>query len=121
LTSYGVRVQDEPTVAAPMTDDDNDHDPFNEPERAHPRARELLVEDFLWDCADEEAPFGSDEGHDAYYEYRRWRASAPAAPLTDCLSWIMSDRLARPLHPRIVTSEHRARVLAAIRRAVDAA
>ena len=50
-----------------------EHDPFNEPETAHPRARELMSEAFLWDCVDEEAPFGSDEGFDAYYEFREWR------------------------------------------------
>src|SRR5688572_15342269 len=71
-----------------------DHDPFNEPESAHARARELLTEEFFWDCVDEEAPFGSDEGHDAYYEWREWRAANPAAPLLDCLSWIMSGELA---------------------------
>jgi uncharacterized protein YfeS len=73
--------------------DDSEHDPFNERERSHPRARELLIEDFFWDCADEEALFGSDEGHDAYYEYRRWRKEHPDAPLTDCLAWILDGRL----------------------------
>ena len=51
----------------------NDHDPFNDPETARPRARELMTEKVLWDCVDEDAPFGSDEGHDAYYEFRAWR------------------------------------------------
>jgi uncharacterized protein YfeS len=72
---------------------DEDHDPFNEPELAHQRARELLVEDFFWDCTDEEALFGSDEGHDAYFEYRSWRTANPQAPLVDCLAWILEDRL----------------------------
>ncbi|MDY3555224.1 hypothetical protein R5W24_004363 [Gemmata sp. JC717] len=66
-----------------------DRDPFNEPETAHPRARELMTEAFFWDCADEEAPFGSDEGHDAYYEFRRWRRRNKQKPLTNCLAWIM--------------------------------
>lgn len=71
-----------------MTDDN--HDPFNDPERyAHPRARELMVEDFFWDCVDEEAPFGSDEGHDAYYEFRRWRSSFPGQNLERCMTWIL--------------------------------
>lgn len=30
--------------------DDGEHDPFNEPERAHPRARALMLEGPLWDC-----------------------------------------------------------------------
>jgi len=70
-----------------------EHDPFNEPETAHPRARELMTESSLWDCSDEEAPFGSDEGFDAYYEFRRWRADNRDQPLTECLSWIMDGRL----------------------------
>lgn len=71
----------------------DDHDPFNEPETAHPRARELMPEEALWNCTDEEGPFGSDEGHDAYFEFRRWRAEHPTAPLVDCLSWIMEGKL----------------------------
>jgi len=70
-----------------------DHDPFNEPELAHARARELMTEEALWDCTDEEAPFGSDEGHDAYYEFRAWREQNPNSPLTECLSWILDGRL----------------------------
>lgn len=70
-----------------------DHDPFNEPETAHARARELMPEDFFWDCADEEAPFGSDEGADAYQEFRNWRARNPKSNLVECLSWIMRGRL----------------------------
>lgn len=42
----------------------------------------------LWDCTDEDAPFGSDEGADAYEEYRDWRLDHPDAPLTECLEWI---------------------------------
>jgi uncharacterized protein YfeS len=72
----------------------SDHDPFNEPETAHPRARELMVESLFWDCVDEGAPFGSDEGSDAYYEWRRWREVNPTAPLTECLSWILDGKLA---------------------------
>jgi uncharacterized protein YfeS len=69
--------------------DDTDHDPFNEPQAAHPRARELMTEEFFWDCADEEAPFGSDEGHDAYYQFRDWRRRNRKKKLTACLARIM--------------------------------
>lgn len=31
-------------------------------DQAHPRAIELVPEDFFWSCIDELAPFGSDEG-----------------------------------------------------------
>ena len=72
----------------------SDHDPFNEPETAHPRARELMVEPLFWDCVDEGAPFGSDEGSDAYYEWRSWREENPGVPLTQCLDWILNGQLA---------------------------
>ena len=42
----------------------------------------------LWDCVNEDAPFGSDEGAEAYYEYRDWRSENPTAPLIDCIAWI---------------------------------
>ncbi|HUY91220.1 MAG TPA: molybdate metabolism regulator [Pirellulales bacterium] len=70
-----------------------DHDPFNEPETAHPRARELMREPLFWDCVDESAPFGSDEGSDAYYEWRNWREENPDAPLTECFDWILAGNL----------------------------
>jgi len=71
----------------------SDHDPFNNPETAHPRSRELMVEPLFWDCVDEGAPFGSDEGWEAYYEWRRWRQENHAKPLTDCFDWILGGRL----------------------------
>lgn len=144
-----------------------------------------MPEPVLWDCVDEEAPFGSDEGHDAYYEFREWRSTHPSAKLVDCLSWIMEGDLAsythalaedaqveadiespedafladsydmftldatviatglgqlldegridtdakpfievavaRQLHPKVVTSDHRREILSMIRRVVDAA
>ncbi len=71
----------------------SDHDPFNEPELAHPRARELMPEEFFWDCTNEWAPFGSDEGSDAYYEFRRWREENPTSNLKECMAWIMDGQL----------------------------
>ncbi|TVP96521.1 MAG: molybdate metabolism regulator [Planctomycetaceae bacterium] len=70
-----------------------EHDPFNEPESAHPRARELMREPLFWDCVDEAAPFGSDEGSVAYYEWRDWREENPEAPLTECFDWILDGNL----------------------------
>ena len=52
-----------------------------------------MREPMFWDCADEGAPFGSDEGSDAYYEWRNWRAENPDAPLTDCFAWILDGNL----------------------------
>jgi uncharacterized protein YfeS len=70
-----------------------DSDPFDDPAAAHPRARQLMTEDFFWDCVDEEAPFGSDEGHDAYYEFKSWRAENRTDNLLECMSWIMDGKL----------------------------
>jgi len=69
-----------------------DRDPFNAPETAHPRARQLMREEFFWDCVDEEAPFGSDEGWQAYYEFRGWRRTS-GKNLVECLSWICMGNL----------------------------
>jgi len=57
----------------------------------HPRAVELAPEPFFWDCGDELAPFGSDEGHTALGEFLGWRKKHPAAPLLDCLRWVVED------------------------------
>lgn len=38
------------------------------PKTSHPRFAEHFIEDFYYDCGDEEAPFGSDEGSDTLHE-----------------------------------------------------
>lgn len=68
-------------------DNDDEHDPWNNSEDRHPRANQLMARE-LWSCVDEDAPFGSDEGAEAYDEYRAWRQEHPKAPLVDCISWI---------------------------------
>src|SRR5687768_15690680 len=83
----------------------SDHDPFNEPETAHPRARELMAEEFFWDCTDEEAPFGSDEGNDAYYEFRAWRARNKKKNLTACLAWVMQGARLRDYNQDLCSDE----------------
>lgn len=62
-----------------------------DPGRAHPRAVELAPEAFFWDCVDELAPFGSDEGHTALEEFLGWRKKHPGAPLLECLRWVVED------------------------------
>jgi uncharacterized protein YfeS len=42
-------------------------------EFGHPKAISWFPEDFFWDCTDELAPFGSDEGDCALAEFRNWR------------------------------------------------
>lgn len=58
---------------------------------AHPRARELVPEEFFWDCADELAPFGSDEGDTALAEFRDWRRGRSRTPLIECLKWTIES------------------------------
>jgi len=63
------------------------------PEKAHPRSIELMKEDFFWDSTDEEAPFGSDEGAQAYDEFCDWREENKRKDITKCLAWLMNDQL----------------------------
>jgi uncharacterized protein YfeS len=44
-----------------------------EPHKAHPQAQKILIEEFYWDPTEEAAPFGSDDGHDAFYGFLAWR------------------------------------------------
>ena len=44
-----------------------------EPQNAHPKAQEILIEEFYWDPTEEAAPFGSDDGNDAFYGFLAWR------------------------------------------------
>jgi len=62
-----------------------------EKEHAHQRAIQLVPEEFFWDCADELAPFGSDEGDMALSEFRRWRSSNQNSPLVECLQWTIES------------------------------
>jgi uncharacterized protein YfeS len=50
-------------------------------DHAHKRAVELIPEDFLGDCVDELAPFGSDEGDMALSDCREWEKSNPKVAL----------------------------------------
>jgi uncharacterized protein YfeS len=77
-----------------MTLDDEEHDPFNEPKQRSKRSREMMKEDFFWDCVDEDAPFGSDEGWEAYYSFRDWRSENPKAKLAEFLDEVMLERSA---------------------------
>ena len=60
-------------------------------ENAHPKAIELVPEEFFWSCIDELAPFGSDEGDIALAEYRDWRKSNPNTPTLKCLKWVIES------------------------------
>lgn len=45
---------------------------------AHPIALKLLKDDYWWEAANDFAPFGNDDGHDAIYGFREWRLAHPA-------------------------------------------
>lgn len=60
-------------------------------DHGHPRAIQLIPDEFFWDCADELAPFGSDEGDTALSEYRDWRKANPDAPLEECVIWTIES------------------------------
>ena len=70
------------------SEDGTDDAPYGiDRENGHSRALQLIPDDFFWDCVDELAPFGSDEGNTALSEFREWRLRHPNAPVTDCLVW----------------------------------
>lgn len=58
---------------------------------AHPKAIELIPEEFFWSCFDEISPFGSDEGDTALAEYRDWRKQNPNIPTVECLKWVIES------------------------------
>ena len=60
-------------------------------EYAHPRSKELIKEDFFWNCIDELAPFGSDEGDTALADFRNWRKKNPSSPTLECLKWVIES------------------------------
>jgi len=45
--------------------------------RAHPRAKELMNEEFYFSPIDETGPFGSDDGADTYAGFQAWRKVNP--------------------------------------------
>ena len=40
---------------------------------AHPKAKELMKDEFLWNPIDGNSPFGNDDGADAVYRFYEWR------------------------------------------------
>jgi uncharacterized protein YfeS len=60
-------------------------------EHANKRAIELVPEEFFWDCTDELAPFGSDEGDTSLAEYRDWRKENVETPTIECLQWVIES------------------------------
>lgn len=57
----------------------------------HPRAIELIPDEFFWNNFNEVAPFGSDEGDTALAEYRDWRKENPNKSILDCIIWTIES------------------------------
>lgn len=55
----------------------------------HNRAVKIANYEFFWDCVDELAPFGSDEGYMAFAELCDWIKNNPNEPIIDCFKWIL--------------------------------
>ena len=72
-----------------MNENGEEHDPFNEPMHRSKRSRELMTEDFFWDCVDSECPFGSDDGREAYYAYQEWRNENPRSKISAYMDEVM--------------------------------
>jgi uncharacterized protein YfeS len=65
-------------------------------DEAHPRAREVLTDDFFWDADDRTGPFGDDTGREVLEAFRDFRVEEPRgkpiALLTDLLAdWEIAD------------------------------
>jgi uncharacterized protein YfeS len=48
------------------------------PDHSHPNAAGLLTDEFYWDEADDNSPFGNDTGADTFGDFREWREEHPA-------------------------------------------
>lgn len=52
---------------------DSDYSPTFE--KAHPNAKQLMNDTFFFNVIEETAPFGSDDGADAYAGFKNWRTT----------------------------------------------
>jgi uncharacterized protein YfeS len=60
-------------------------------EYGHPRAVELIPDEFFWNNFNELAPFGSDEGDTALAEFREWRKQHPTTSVLECIKWTIES------------------------------
>jgi len=69
----------------PMTDSELS------PETAHPRAKQLLSEEFYWSPVEESGPFGSDDGSDAFHGFVHWRQNDQGTSPTVFVEELIAD------------------------------
>ena len=68
-------------------DEEYGHHPLT----CHPRFRQYFTDEIYYDCGDEEAPFGSDEGADALAYLTEFLRKKPAVNFADLPRWLMDD------------------------------
>lgn len=61
------------------------------PLTSHPRFRMFFTDEIYYDCGDEEAPFGSDEGADALACLTEMLRKKPRVNFADLPRWLMDD------------------------------
>ncbi|HEY0098594.1 MAG TPA: hypothetical protein VGB76_06535 [Pyrinomonadaceae bacterium] len=71
-------------------DEDEDFEELSR-DRSHPRAAQLLTDEFFWDCVDENTPFGNDTGADALAFFREWRRAHPHTNAPEFLAEILGE------------------------------
>jgi uncharacterized protein YfeS len=57
----------------------------------HPRAVKIANYEFFWDCVDQLAPFGSDEGYMAFAELCDWKQDNPNKNMINCFEWLLNS------------------------------
>ena len=66
---------------------------------SHPHFRTSFVDDFYYDCADDEAPFGSDEGSDAFSSLVEWMRKHGRKKIAELPARIVQEEWDMPFLP----------------------
>ncbi|MDQ6786369.1 MAG: hypothetical protein M3033_06065 [Acidobacteriota bacterium] len=61
------------------------------PNNSHPNAVAILTDEFYWDCADDNSPFGNDTGADTLADFREWREQHPTANPIEFLNQLLEQ------------------------------
>ena len=74
-----------------MSEDENEDAWDLSPDTSHPRAAQILTDEFFWDCVDENTPFGNDTGADALAFFREWRQEHARSNPVEFLEEILGE------------------------------
>jgi len=75
-------------------------------ELVHPSAITLANQEFFWDPSDELAPFGSDEGYEAFNFYCNWRLRNSDLRITLCIEELFKGRVNTYFSHRLFTLDY---------------